>query len=189
MQPYPQETMDAFLDCFSNSGKVTIDPVTKLVSVTGSVHLKVDRHELPVAFDRVDGDFDIAYNQLRSLKGCPVFVGSDFYCKNNRLTSLDGGPRKVVGAYNARNNHLTSLKGVPIEVGTRFILTVHPDTPLLNILHMEHYRELDLSSALTDRMKDVEEILYRYRGLGYDGMAPCAARMAKAGYGSNARAG
>jgi len=186
-----QEIRDTFLSHFDHGGDFTVDPDTGIVSCTGRVFLTLDVPELPVVLGRVGGDLDISVCDLASLRGCPITVGRDFDCQRNRLKSLEGGPQRVSGNYMARDNHLASLKGAPRWVGGTFYLSVYADMPLLDLLLMEKCGKLWLTKPgkPNDVLDDLQELITRYIGSGYDGMVPCAARMHKLGHGSNARMG
>ena len=72
---------------------------------------------LPFNFNKVEGPFSCSYNNLKTLKGCPKYVGGDFYCYTNRITSLEGGPEIVMGSYHCFNCDLTTLKGIAKHIG------------------------------------------------------------------------
>ena len=65
----------------------------------------------------VVGDFWIDFNKLTSLIGCPDYVGGDFDCNDNKLLSLDGCTKEVGGDFNCSENHLTSLVNLPNALG------------------------------------------------------------------------
>jgi len=68
--------------------------------------------EFKSRFMNVNGDFDGADIQLRSLKNSPPKVGQSFRCNSNKLQSLEGAPM-IVG-YNvwAYDNPIQHLKGI-----------------------------------------------------------------------------
>ena len=72
----------------------------------------------------VDGEFNCAYNRLKTLKNSPRYA-THFYCMANELTSLEGGPTKVADWYDCRWNKLTNLKGAPRIVDGTFICSVN----------------------------------------------------------------
>ena len=76
--------------------------------------------ELPLKFNKVNGNFNCSGTGLTTLDGSPKEVGGVFYCYNNKLTSLEGGPIKVSGNFDCGDNKLTDLKGSPKEVGGNF---------------------------------------------------------------------
>ena len=83
---------------------------------------KLDLDKLPNFSQlKVNDDFDISYNNLTSLKGCPFLVRFEFNCNNNKLKNLEGGPKIIEwgSAYYASHNEITSLKGFPLEFSTR----------------------------------------------------------------------
>ena len=67
--------------------------------------------EIPFNFRNVTGDFDLSYNELTSLKGCPKDVGGYFSCSENILINLIGGPVYVYGNYYCYGNELETLEG------------------------------------------------------------------------------
>ena len=79
------------------------------------------------------GYFSCSYNQLTSLEGSPVSVGSDFYCYNNQLTSLKGAPSSVGGDFSCFNNNLTTLEGAPSSIGGSFDCSINQLTSLKDI--------------------------------------------------------
>jgi hypothetical protein len=76
--------------------------------------------KLPLKFAKVSGHFYCNTNQLKTLSGSPLSVGSDFYCYINQLTSLEGSPLSVGGNFYCNDNQLLSLEGSPISVGGNF---------------------------------------------------------------------
>jgi hypothetical protein len=75
--------------------------------------------KIPLRFGRVGG-FNIAYNRLTSLEGCPTKVDGHFSCARNYLTSLEHCPKEVGGGFYCNNNELTDLKGCPEIIGEFF---------------------------------------------------------------------
>ena len=72
------------------------------IDVEGRVNLNdKDIKELPYKFGRVNGYFDIGYNEnLISLKNCPNEVGGYFSCSLcAKLDSLEGCPKEVKGNF------------------------------------------------------------------------------------------
>jgi hypothetical protein len=104
---------------FKTTGSITIDD-KGLVSCTGMVNLKKKLKRLPVAFDKVGGDFFCHINQLTTLEGAPTSVGGNFFCYNNQLTTLEGAPTSVGGDFSCSNQQLTTLEGAPTSVGGSF---------------------------------------------------------------------
>ena len=64
------------------------------VDVNGNVDLaNDDLTDLPLKFNKVTGSFYCSGNKLTSLKGCPLYTGGDFDCTDNpKLTSLKDLP-------------------------------------------------------------------------------------------------
>jgi hypothetical protein len=93
-----------------------------LLDVNGSINISGSNlFKIPLKFNRVTGDFHCKSNALKTLKGCPKFVGGTFDCSDNELTTLEGGPDYVRGSYNCCENKLITLKGCAKEVGRDFL--------------------------------------------------------------------
>jgi len=69
--------------------------------------------KLPIKFNIVLGSFNCFGNELKSLEGCPKYVGGNFNCYYNQLTSLEYAPEYVRGWFDCLDNKLISLKGAP----------------------------------------------------------------------------
>lgn len=102
------------------------------IDVDGDVVIRFRRnlYQLPLKFRKVTGNFDISYNKLTSLEGCPNEVGGDFDCSNNELSSLIGSPDLVGVDFVCGHNPLTSLTGCPTEVRNFYC----NDTELSNLV-------------------------------------------------------
>ena len=84
------------------------------VDVYGDVNLsELGLVEIPLMFNRVDGDFDCSSNDLESLDGSPKHVGGSFYCSYNNLTTLENAPLYVGDSFECGYNELETLKGGP----------------------------------------------------------------------------
>ena len=99
---YPEmrlkEIIDEILSRSTKNADGTID-------VEGDVKLDLNLKELPdLNINKVNGDFNCAYNKLTSLEGCPNIVNGKFDCNNNKLTSLEGCPKEVNGYFWCRVN-------------------------------------------------------------------------------------
>lgn len=83
------------------------------VDVEGNVLLN-DKNldKLPIKFGKVSGVFYCSSNKLKSLEGCPYYVGRHFFCHENELTSLEYGPEHVGGEYHCYRNKLETLDGI-----------------------------------------------------------------------------
>lgn len=92
-----------------------------LIDVNGNVKIcNTNLQRLPLKFGKVYGDFLCNSNKLKTLKGCPEFVGGDFNCSNNNLKSLKDGPAEVIGDYSCQENDLINLEGCPNEIKGNF---------------------------------------------------------------------
>jgi hypothetical protein len=114
-----KEVMALLEKYFKTTGSITIDD-KGLVSCTGMVTPKKKLKRLPVAFDKVGGDFKCDNNQLTTLEGGPTSVGGSFFCHINQLTTLQGAPTSVGGGFWCHNNQLTTLEGGPTSVGRHY---------------------------------------------------------------------
>lgn len=65
-----------------------------------------------------DDPFEISYNNLTTLDGCPKKIKGSFWCDNNNLTTLKGGPEFVGKSMGCYNNNLKSLKYLPKSIGS-----------------------------------------------------------------------
>ncbi len=98
-------------------------------------------NEIPFKFNRINGNFEISNNKLKSLKNCakyvegyfdcsvnklislefgPEYVSKNYHCINNKLETLKGCVEEVYGDFNCNNNELTSLEFCPMEVERNF---------------------------------------------------------------------
>jgi len=96
--------------------------------------------ELPLKFNKVNGNFDCSNNNLETLEGSPKYVknmfncaynkltnlhfaskkSESFVCNRNMITSLEGCPESVEKLFYCQENNLTTLKGGPESVGMEF---------------------------------------------------------------------
>lgn len=75
---------------------------------------------IPLKFNKVNGNFSIANNNITSLDGCPKIVNGYFYCYVNNLNSLKGAPLTVGGNFYCNNNNLENLEYFPNFIGGSF---------------------------------------------------------------------
>lgn len=108
------------------------------VTVNGSVNLSKKKLTcLPIQFKKVNGTFNIAHNQLTSLKGSPEECRS-FSCQCNQLTNLIGGAINVEEYYICATNLLTSLEGAPQKA---FAFDCSHNSTLQSLAYMPVYVE------------------------------------------------
>lgn len=82
------------------------------IDVNGNVELGVYKlDKIPLKFNNVYGYFNISYNNITSLEGCPKYIGGIFYCNYNKLTSLEHFPNKIKHEILLKSNPLESLAG------------------------------------------------------------------------------
>lgn len=85
-------------------------------------------NELPIKFNKIEGNFSVTNSKLKSLRLCPVSVSGDFDCSGNWLKDLKGSPESVGGDFSVRSlGHLYSsefclktLEGCPKSIGGDF---------------------------------------------------------------------
>ncbi len=94
-----------------------------IINEDGSIDANQEVHlynknltEIPFKFNKVNDYFNIAHNQLTSLKNCPKYIDIWFVCSDNKLTSLEFGPEYVGHDYICHHNKLKTLKGCIEEV-------------------------------------------------------------------------
>jgi len=167
-------------------GHAQIDPHTGHVSVLGvGGHMVLKQSEpiseLPVTFDRVEGDFHCNGSMLTTLQGAPVHVGGYFDCSDNQLKDLVGAPTHVGKHFYCMGNPLTQLMGAPDHVGNKFWLDYEPELPMLRTLTARQGVKLYRAPGT------ISEILNTHAGTGKSGAIKCAIELIKAGFKGNAR--
>lgn len=94
------------------------------VDVDGNVTyfvFSLDLDYIPIQFGYVRGSFQMSDHRIRSLVGCPRFVGGDFNVMlMSKITSLEGSPEEVGGGFYCSNTGITDLKGGPKRVDKFF---------------------------------------------------------------------
>ncbi len=110
------------------------------VDVKGNVLLSYKNlTEIPVQFNKVSGNFWCEGNKLKSLKGCPRYVGNTFFCFENNLTTLEGAPKEVFADFSCSRNKLISLEGAPQKLRRYFYCSGNNLTSLKLPLHLGHF--------------------------------------------------
>ena len=104
------------------------------IDVDGNVSLSnyvLDK--MPLKFNKVVGHFVIAFLGIKTLEGCPEYVGGDFIINLNNILNLKGCPKRIDGSFDcSNNNYLTSLEGGPEYVGGDFICSHNKVNTLKN---------------------------------------------------------
>jgi hypothetical protein len=110
-----QKSLDSkqqeFLDSVCKDKSTWEQSVNGLINVKGNF-LADDmglKDLFGIRFGKIEGDFDISDNDLKTLEGSPKEVEGDFNCSLNYLNSLEGGPTSVRGTYICANNNLFNL--------------------------------------------------------------------------------
>lgn len=134
------------------------------IDVTGSIFLSSrlsNLTKLPLKFGKVDGDFYCDDNNLRTLEGCPYFVGGDFSCSLNRkLSSFIGCPETIDGFFFSNYTNIRTFEGFPINV-TDFNCFSSPIFEIFTLFYdtskIELFNEYDIirgDSVIIDRLND-----------------------------------
>ena len=90
---YLQIILNERLDWIKSRSTINTDGS---LDVDGNVWLdELELTEIPLKFNKINGSFDCACNQLTNLKNCPNEVNGYFNCSYNQLTSLEGCPKEV----------------------------------------------------------------------------------------------
>ena len=96
---WKERTYHLYTSCIFGSIEIVFDnELGWCVDVDGDVNFyNMDIKELPFQFRNVTGDFDIENNRkLKSLKGCPVWVGGNFSCSDCiNISSLEYCPKYI----------------------------------------------------------------------------------------------
>ena len=111
------------------------------IDVDGNVILYDENlTELPLTFNRIDGDFNCGNNRLSSLKGGPKWVGGYFSCSNNRLSSLEFSPYYVGSDFYCINNKLVD-NYCDIEISGEFFTNLKQYGLIINNNRVTNYNE------------------------------------------------
>ena len=93
------------------------------IDVNGNVKISFHKFtELPLTFNKVNGNFICYNNLLTTLKGCPRWVESDFNCDYNNLTSLELAPDYVGSWFSCEHNNLIDNL-CDTEIGSNYFYT------------------------------------------------------------------
>ena len=80
---------------------------------------------IPIKIYQVWGDVDLSFNNLKSLKGAPVYIWGNLNCSENELTSFKDGPYFVQKKINCLSNQIASLDYWPINGLDCFDTLIH----------------------------------------------------------------
>ena len=108
--------------------------------------------ELPIVFNKINGDFSCSGGELTTLKGCPRYVNGDFSCSNNNFKNFIGAPINVTGNFYCGSNKLTSLEGLMTDIGGELFIKTDKLTPIYDIMcdDMEHINDFYNFHIITD---------------------------------------
>jgi hypothetical protein len=192
---------------FAYNGSVTVDS-DGLISCAGSVQMTSRMSKLPLQFKRVDENFRLESNQLKTLEGCPTYVGNQFICINNPIKDWTGAPQQVGSIVmlnsqitnlngcpkpkhlNLVNNPLTSLEGIPPRLES-LVVTYDAHLPLLRALVAKkitlYYVSTPGKYTRNEETKLCEAILNKYCGTGNAAdILRCASELNEHGFEGNA---
>jgi hypothetical protein len=128
----------------------------------------VDLHDkgltkLPLKFNKVNGDFNCTFNNLKSLEGAPKEVNGDFYCYKNDLTSLEGASKEVTGNFYCSNNQLYSFYSLTIDVGGKFYYGENPIACFGNLLGFDSELIYEFNELYVIQQVDGIWSIYKHR--------------------------
>lgn len=105
-------------------GKWEINPNTKLIDIRGSFSFKDlgTSSMRGLKFGEVTGNFDCSFNNLKTLRGCPIKVGGNFLCSGNPIKNLKGAPLEIGGHFEFIGDPINSLEGLPERISDGFCL-------------------------------------------------------------------
>jgi hypothetical protein len=130
------------------------------IDVDGDVNLRnLNITEIPLNFNKVMGKFCIVNTKIKSLKGCPKYIGSDFelfFCKD--LESFEHGPTYVGGNIDAFSTGIKSLKGL-LDVINNLDLSSSRLTSLKNSPKIIN-GHFDVSSNKLDSFEGIENTIF-----------------------------
>jgi hypothetical protein len=98
---------------------------------------------IPFNFNKVEGNFYCAKNNLKSLKGSPKYVGGNYNCSYNNLSTLDGCPVYIGGMLNFKRNSIHNLDVAPKETVNGFYADQNPISDIL-----DHFKYLFHSHSM-----------------------------------------
>ena len=104
-------------------------------------------------FGEVEGSFSISH--VKSLEGCPEYVGGSFRCDLCDITSMKGCPKEIGGSFSIEDcPSLRSLEGCPEKIEYNFYLR---DCPNLRSLEgSPKYISRDLSISGCSNLRSLE---------------------------------
>lgn len=116
-----RESRSIYYEVFEENGMYTINTSGSVYFQNAPLELQKKFSTLlnnrVVKFGTVKGHLIAKEQGLTNIRWAPEVVEGDFDVANNDIKSLEGGPKEVRGDYNITNNpDLTSLKGTPESV-------------------------------------------------------------------------
>lgn len=152
------------------TGTFEFNSYTNLVTLDGSP-------------DWVGGTFDCALTGVGSLAHAPQKVDGDVDVRFCNLKNFVGGPQKVGANYWGRRNDVTSLEGLPDHIPGELDFELTPGLPILRSLVAEKVEAL----KGMHKQDAVNQILNQYVGQGKAGALKAALELIKAGYKEHAK--
>ena len=139
------------------------------VDVVGDVKLSSrlnNYQQIPINFNKVDGNFDVSDNVLISLEGSPKKVSGDFLAYKNELTSLKGAPKEVGKNFVILKNNIRSLTYSPSHVGEDFICSHNPLSNLEGLVSVggSIFTSVLIPSLKHSKFSYHSVLTYKYQG-------------------------
>lgn len=131
------------------------------IDVDGDVDLRnLNITEIPLNFNKVKGKFCIPNTKIKSLKGCPKYIGGHFelyFCQD--LKNFEYGPTYVGGDIDAFSTGIESLKGLPDVINRNLDLS---SSRLTSLKHSPKIinGQFDVSNNKLDSVEGIEETIF-----------------------------
>lgn len=107
-------------------------------------------NEIPVKFNVVTGNFDCAFNNLKSLFNSPREVGGDFSCESNHIVDLKFAPIHIGKNFLMGHNLVNTFNYFPEFVGGN---SSFMDNPINNIDTLPFSKNLNSMVLTCDKNK------------------------------------
>ncbi len=144
--------------------------------------------ELPCMFATCAESFDCSNNKLKSLKGCPEYVGGFFDASANLLKSLEHVPSYISGtAYFTGNPSLRSLVGIGKQIKFVHILKFGPFIKQggIGVLLIDGIKKIEVAYPSFNSKRtpwiDAVDIINEYIPKGSSGILQCQEELIDAG--------
>lgn len=131
------------------------------IDVNGDVDLSGSLlYEIPLNFNRVEGNFYCIFNNLKSLKGSPKYVGKDFQCSYNELTSLEHCPNHIGGNFDFSDNCIRTLKHFPKRLFGKCWSVSNPIAFIFNNIDSDLAYTMETFKVIENDVVDIKKLKY-----------------------------